>query len=209
MRIKIKSIAVGKTKSYKYGDKNFESAYKKDKFCDFMKVDKFGLIEDEQADNRFHGGPDKAIHIGSNRHLKENPQFDKLSIGCNIIVKRIDENDVCVGDVYEIGKVLIEVTQPRQPCWKIAALFNKETSKYISKTGATGWYVRVLRGGKIKKDDQMVLKKRVSNLTVKNLYQYLKVPPSDKRLIDEVLNLEALSSSYRKDFLYALQKNNS
>ena len=209
MRINIKSIAVGKTKSYKHGKKDFETAYKKDEFYNSIKVDKFGLIGDEQADNRFHGGLDKAIHIGSNRHLKINPDFDRFSIGCNILVKRIDEDDVCVGDVYQIGKVLIEVSQPRHPCWKIGALFGKEVSRYITKKGATGWYARVLQEGKIKKDDQMILKKRVSNLSIKNLNQYLKYPPHDKRIIDEILNLEALASSYRKDFLQALSHNNS
>lgn len=209
MKANIKSIAIGKAKSYKFGKNEFESAYKKDELVDSIRVDKYGLIGDEQFDHRFHGGVDKAIHIGSNRHLKKNPEFDRLSIGCNILVKKIDESDICIGDIYKIGEVKVEVTQPRQPCWKIGALFGKDVSRYISKKHATGWYVRVLKDGVIKKDDQMVLKKRVSNLTIKNLSQYLRVPPTDKRIIDEVLNLEALASSYRKDFLQALQMNNS
>lgn len=209
MKANIKSIAVGKAKSYMFGKNEFQSAYKKDEFVEFIRVDKYGFIGDEQFDHRYHGGVDKAIHIGSNKHLKRNPNFDRLSIGCNILVKKIDESDVCVGDVYKIGEVKVEVTQPRQPCWKIGALFGKQTSRYISKKHATGWYVRVLKDGTIKKKDQMILKKRVSNLTIKNLSQYLKFPPTDKRIIDEVLNLEAIGSSYRKDFLKALQMNNS
>ena len=204
--MKIKSIAIGKTKSYKLGEKEFESAYKKDKFFDSIKVDLFGLLGDYQADNRFHGGIDKAIHFGSNKHLKKNPNFDRLSIGCNILVKKIDESDVCVGDIYKIGKVLVEVTQPRQPCWKIGALFGKDVKRYITKNHATGWYARVLKEGTINSNDEMILKKRVSNLTIKNLSKYLSVPPNDKRIIDEVLNLKAISISYRKDFLLSLER---
>lgn len=207
--MKIKSIAIGKRKLYKFGAKEFESAYKKDKFFDSIKVNSLGLAGDKQADKRFHGGLDKAIHIGSNRHLKKNPDFDRLSIGCNILVKKFDENDVCVGDIYKIGKVLIEVTQPREPCWKIGALFGKEVKRYITKNHATGWYVRVLKEGTIKLSDEMILKKRVSNLTIKNLSSYLLVPPNDKRIIDEILNLNVIASSYKKDFLYSLDKNNS
>ncbi len=207
--MKIKSIAIGKSRPYTFGEKRFDSAYKKDAFYDSIKVTKLGLDGDKQVDKRFHGGVDKAIHIGSYKHLKKNPGFDILSIGCNILVKKFDESDVCIGDIYKIGKVLIEVTQPRQPCWKIGALFGKEVRRYITRKHATGWYVRVLKEGRINIDDEIVLKKRVSNLTIKNLSEYLTVPPSDKRIIDEVLNLEALADSYRKDFLYSLQKNNS
>ena len=59
--MKIKSIAIGKTKSYKFGKKEFKSAYKKDKFYDSIKVNTLGLVGDEQVDKRFHGGLDKAI----------------------------------------------------------------------------------------------------------------------------------------------------
>lgn len=209
MKTNLKSIAIGKAKKYQHGHKEFESAYKKDEFYDSIEVSHFGLVDDEQADMMHHGGVDKAIHFGANRHLKKKPSFDRLSIGCNILVKRIDESDVCIGDVYKIGKVIVEVTQPRQPCWKIGTIFDKYVSRYISKKHATGWYVRVLKEGKISINDQMVLKKRVSNLTIKNLSEYLKIPPVDKRIIDEILNLEAVANSYRKDFLQSLQKNNS
>ena len=209
MNINIKSIATGKSKEYKIKQKSFESAYLKDEFHDSIKVTFEGLEGDEQVDKRFHGGVDKAIHFGSNRHSKKNPNFDRLSIGCNILVKRITEVDVCIGDIYRIGEVRVQVTQPRQPCWKIGALFGKDIRKYITKKYATGWYVKVLNEGTINIDDKMILERRISNLSIKNLAEYLIVPPTDKRVIDEILNSECIANSYRKDFLYALEKNNS
>lgn len=208
MKTTIKSIATGKIRNYTFGENSLWSGYKKDEFFDSATVNLLGIENDEHADEIHHGGVDKAIHIGSYKHLEQNPEFDELSIGCNILVNDIDENDVCLGDVFSIGKVVVVVTQPRQPCWKIGALFGKEVSRYISKEHATGWYVRVIKEGTIKKDDEMVLKKRKSEVTIKQMSEYLKNPPEDREIIDEILSSISLADSYKKDFLEALHKNN-
>jgi MOSC domain-containing protein YiiM len=209
MEISIKSIALGKAKKYKFGKKEFESGYKKDNFLEEIEVSSLGLLGDNQVDKRFHGGIDKAIHFGSTTHLKENSNFDKLFIGCNILIDNHTEEDIFIGDIYQIGEIEVEVSQPRQPCWKIGALFGKEMSRYISKNHATGWYARVLKEGKIKISDKMILKKRVSNISIKDLSIYLKVPPEERAIIDEILNLDAIATSYKKDFLATLERNNS
>lgn len=209
MNTKIKSIALGKSQTYIKSEKAFDSAYKKDQFSNSIEIDKLGLKGDVQVDIRYHGGMDKAIHFGSIKHLESNPKFDKLSIGCNIFIDNLDENDICIGDVYKIGEVEVEVTQPRQPCWKIGALFGKEVSRYISRNHATGWYVRVKKEGRIFLDNEMILEKRVSNLTIKNLSEYLKVPPINRKIIDEILTLKTIAESYKKDFLKSLESNNS
>lgn len=209
MEISIKSIALGKSKKYKFGEKEFESAYKKDQFLDEAEVNSFGIVGDEQVDIRFHGGVDKAIHFGSIKHLEENPKFDKLSIGCNILVDNCFEEDICIGDIYKIGDIEVEVCQPRQPCWKIGALFGKDISRYISKNHATGWYVKVLKEGQININDKMLLEKRVSTITIKDLSIYLKDAPEERAIIDEILNLDCIAKSYKKDFLSTLERNNS
>jgi len=206
MKTIIKSIATGIVVDYDIKDKIFFSAYKKDRFLEFCSVTSLGLEEDFQVDKRFHGGVDKAIHIGSYNHFDKfknihNQELDKLAIGCNIFIDEYDENDICIGDIYTIGKVKIEVTQPRQPCWKIGALFGKEISRYISKQYATGWYVRVLNEGILDIKNPMVLENRVSNITIKQLSQYLTTPPKEnKKLIENILNTPALAQSYKDDF---------
>ena len=126
--------------------------------------------------------------------------MDKLAIGSNILIDKYDENDINLGDIYTIGDVKVEVCQPRQPCWKIGALFGKDTSRYIIGQHATGWYVRVLKGGVIDINDKMILKKRVSNITVKDLSIYIKEPPKDQEIIDELLNSPALAVNYKNSF---------
>jgi MOSC domain-containing protein YiiM len=211
MKTNIISIATGNSKTYGEKDNIFYSAYKKDQFFNFLDISTLGLNGDEQVDKRYHGGEDKAIHIGSQKHftLFKNlykKDLDRLAIGCNIIVEDLDESDVCIGDIYTIDDIEIEVTQPRQPCWKIGAIFDKDISRYISKYHATGWYVRILNEGTIDINDEMILKQRVSNITIKELSEYLITPPKDQTIIDEILNIKALANSYKKDLQKALQK---
>jgi len=210
MEITIKSMATGVAQQYEIKDNKFISAYKKNTFVDSSKVNFLGLEDDFQVDKKFHGGIEKAIHIGSTKHFKSfkdlhNIELDHLAIGCNILVDKYDENDICIGDIYTIGEVKLEVTQPRQPCWKIGALFGKETSRFIIKHSATGWYVRVLNEGILDISNPMILDKRVSNITIKELSNYLTTPPKDnKELINNILNIPALAQSYKDDFNHLL-----
>lgn len=211
MEANIISIAAGKTRTYSKGGEEFQSAYKKDLFFNFIDVTDLGITEDEQLDKRFHGGVDKALHIGSSIHFEKfrtlhDKEMDTLGIGCNIIIDTIDEKDICIGDIYTIGDVEIEVSQPRQPCWKIGALFGKDISRYIIKSRATGWYARILMEGTLDKNDKMVLKKRVSDITIDDLNRYLHNPPADKKFIQTLLELPFLAKAYKDDLKNAVNK---
>src|SRR5699024_9980212 len=75
------------------------------------------------------------------------------AMGENLVIEGIDETDVCIGDTYEIGDALVEVSQPRQPCWKPARRFGViDFALRIQKSGSTGWYYRVLKEGYIEGD---------------------------------------------------------
>jgi len=206
MKTTIQSIATGEAQQYDIKSNIFSSAYKKDNFKNSCHTSYLGLKSDIQVDKRFHGGLDKAIHIGSIKHFQSfhkiyDKELDKLAIGCNIFVNNYIEETVCIGDIYSIDEIEIEVTQPRQPCWKIGALFGKEVSRFIVKESATGWYVRVLKEGIININSEMILKKRVSDITIKELSTYLQDPPKNNdELINNILNQPALALSYKDDF---------
>jgi MOSC domain-containing protein YiiM len=108
--------------------------------------------------------------------------------------------------VYTIGDIKIEVSQPRQACWKVGALYGKDVSRYILKNFATGWYVRVLVDGTLYQEDEMILEKRVSEFSIKDLNEYLFTPPQDKELIQKILNTPALANAYKKDLQRAIDK---
>lgn len=117
-----------------------------------------GLSGDAQADRRVHGGPDKALHqypVAHYSHLAAAfPEARDLlipgSIGENLSVPGWDESNICIGDTFRLGDAVIQISQPRNPCWKIDNRYNVEgMSKLIDNEGITGWYFRVLEEGSV------------------------------------------------------------
>ncbi len=117
-----------------------------------------GLQGDEQGDRRHHGGPDKAIHAYAVAHYPvwaaEMPQaaaiFRPGGFGENLVVDGATEADICLGDRWRIGAALLEVSQGRQPCWKLNLRFGRpDMALKVQASGRTGWYFRVLEPGPI------------------------------------------------------------
>ena len=78
------------------------------------------------------------------------------AFGENFTVGGMDEATVCIGDAYEVGVAVVQVTQPRTPCWKIARRWQvKDLSARVQRSGRTGWYLRVLREGEVAAGDEM------------------------------------------------------
>ncbi len=125
-------------------------------------VDELGIKGDVQVDKRYHGGPDKALHqysLSSYRRIVEaHAELENIavpgSIAENITIAEMDEATVCIGDKYRFGSVLVQVSEPRRPCWKINAVFKQsDLSEFIAREGITGWYYRVLEAGEISLGD--------------------------------------------------------
>ena len=83
------------------------------------------------------------------------------AFGENFTIAGLDESSVCLGDVYAIGRAVVQVSQPRIPCWKIARRWQvKDLSARVQRSGRTGWYLRVLQEGEVTAGDEVVLKER-------------------------------------------------
>ncbi len=129
-------------------------------------VTPLGLDGDEQADLVAHGGPEKAVYGYAAARFavwaREFPaladRFTAGSMGENLTVAGMDESDICVGDVHTIGTALLQVCQPRQPCFKFALRHdNKLLPKAMVRLGFSGWYYRVLKTGSLKAGDTLTL----------------------------------------------------
>jgi len=112
------------------------------------------LAGDGQADLVSHGGRDKAVCAYPAAHYPywQNelalPKLDHGAFGENFTVGGMTEETVCVGDVYDIGEARVQISQPRQPCWKLARRWRvRDFPARVVATGYTGWYFRVLREG--------------------------------------------------------------
>ena len=112
------------------------------------------LAGDGQADLKNHGGPDKAVlaysadHYSKWRDELNMPDLPYGAFGENLTVAGLSEASVCIGDVLRIGTATFEVSQPRQPCWKLARRWRMhELPKMVVDNGRSGWYLRVLEPG--------------------------------------------------------------
>ena len=125
-----------------------------------------GFTGDEQADRSVHGGPEKAVHLYPAAHYARlgrafpeiAGQFVPGSLGENISSPDLDESQVRIGDVFQLGEARIQVCQPRNPCWKIDARFGEAgIAVFIAEQRLTGWYFRVLQQGNVSPDDTLEL----------------------------------------------------
>lgn len=167
---------------------------------------KIGFKEDEQADLVHHGGENKALFLFSKKTYEKiskecniNFEIDEMAyFGENLILSNVSEEDICIGDIYEIGESQIQITQPRQPCWKLSANTNqKNMTKFIFDSGLTGWYAKVLQEGNISVDDEVILEKRTyPNLNIEKLNQLIINPMLDEELILEALNCAQLGKAF-------------
>ena len=134
-----------------------------------VRVSLLGLQGDEQGDLRVHGGPDKAVHhyprdhyaawrddIGDHALLQQAGAF-----GENISTRGLIESDICLGDRWTLGSALLEVSQSRQPCWKLSDRFGvPDMARRVQDSGRTGWYYRVIEEGDVQAGDAMHLIER-------------------------------------------------
>jgi MOSC domain-containing protein YiiM len=121
------------------------------------------LEGDGQADLVHHGGPDKAVlaysaeHYPAWRQAMNNPSLPFGAFGENLT-----EAEVCIGDTWQVGgEAVVQVSQPRQPCWKLARRWRiKSLALDVQRTGRTGWYFRVLTEGIVAAGMRLVLQER-------------------------------------------------
>lgn len=167
MKAEILAVLLGNVRPFRGDDE--PSAIGKLPVAHPVAVGPMGLAGDEQADRTVHGGVDKAIHHYPADHydwwrgyLGDAPLLDAPgAFGENISTAGLDEQNVFLGDRFRLGSALVEVTQARQPCWKLDHRFQtKGVMAQVVKTRRTGWYYRVLEPGHVRAGDTLDLVER-------------------------------------------------
>lgn len=168
-----------------------------------------GLAGDQVGDPRHHGGPDKAVHHYPFDHYRAwraelGGQVDLLdhpgAFGENISASGLTEAEVAVGDRFRIGSALVEVSQGRQPCFKLNLRFGvRNMALRVQKTGRTGWYYRVIEEGEVAPGDGLELVDRLSpDWTVDRLWRLLYVDMLDREALTAMVALPHLPESWRE-----------
>jgi MOSC domain-containing protein YiiM len=150
-------------------DKEWDTGFHKQPISGEIPVDLDGVEGDEQADLVNHGGPDKAIcvypaaHYPGWRLTLQLPDMPLGAFGENFTMDGSDESEVCIGDVFEAGRLVVQISQPRQPCWKLSRRWKvKDLSAQVVANGQTGWYFRVLEPGSVTPGAVFSLRERIN-----------------------------------------------
>lgn len=166
-----------------------------------------GLVGDEQAEEKIHGGPDRALCHYPREHyqhwIREFPEqadrFVAPAFGENLSTEGLTEKNVCIGDIFRWGDALIQVTQPRSPCFKLNFHFGiSDLSLLMQNSGNVGWLYRVIAPGKISGDAPLILASRVSDITVYDAAAIVWHMPFDDDEYHRLLSAAGLSASWTK-----------
>src|SRR5690554_4121735 len=150
---KVMSINVGKPQEVPYQNKFVSTAIWKTAIQNPVMLTYTNIEGDGQADLAHHGGQDMAVLIYSYDHYEywEQQLNRKLaygSFGENVTVEGLTEQDVCVGDTFKWGEAIVQVSQPRYPCYKLSIRHQvAEIPQMVLNTGFSGFYMRVLQPG--------------------------------------------------------------
>lgn len=211
------SLQTGKVKTYgdaqKLGflEKEWQSGFFKEVRHTPVMAFFGGLEGDEVADKAHHGGLDKAIFANSYENYPHWASYlgvESLPFGAlgeNLTISNLHEKSVMLGDIHMVGEAILQVTQPRKPCWKISRRWNNKsfTSK-IYTSGLSGWYYRVLKEGYIKKNDEIIVKPQVSGISILDANMAFCEPLKNRAVLEEILKLD-VASLYKKSIILRLE----
>jgi MOSC domain-containing protein YiiM len=171
-------------------------------------VDNLGIQGDTQIDKRYHGGPERALHqyaLGSYEQIiKGHPLLHKKaqpgSMGENLTIAQMNEKNVFIGDIYQMGQCKVQVSGPRMPCYKISEKFNwPKLDRFVAKHAIHGWYYRIIEGGALSLGDNVTLINRpCTTLSIADFLQVVQGNTTEQALIDAAINAEGLDPEWKE-----------
>ena len=215
MPVKIIALMCGKPQEL--AQSGHKSSIHKTIIDEPLTINKTGFILDEQADLENHGGPEKAIHHYPFDHydfwkneLENKPAClnSPGAFGENISTLGMTEENVCIGDIYQVNDCQLEVSQARQPCWKLRHRFdNKKVARTLQNKGYTGWYYRVLKTGTITAGDELQLISRPHpDWPLSQLLDALYVDTLNLTKLQAMVDMTSLAESWKSIARRRLEK---
>lgn len=182
-----------------------------------LALSRTGLAGDRQGDPVRHGGPEKAVHHYPFDHyarwasdLGPHPLLDGPgAFGENLSTSGLTEETVAVGDVFRLGTALVEVSQGRQPCWKLNERFGRtDMARLVQSTGRTGWYYRVLEPGIVAPDDSLTLQeRRAPDWTLARIWRTFYIDPLNRAELAGIAALDRLAEGWRNHAVRRIESN--
>lgn len=214
-RIQLLSIQVGLPQSYTGqteigpADNGWTTAFAKQAVSGPVRVGKNNVDGDGQASTKTHGGVEKAVCVYPWEHYdywQRCLTLPKLVYGAfaeNFTTQGLLETEVCIGDTFACGEAIVQVSQPRPPCWRLSRWWGvKDLAYRMEQTGRTGWYLRVLQEGIVELGAHMELVERnFPEWTVARAHELMYKPEAEvdqiKAQIKALMDCRLLSESWR------------
>ena len=160
---------------------------------------------DTVSDRRVHGGEFKACYLFSAdqypywKNLYPDLDWNYGMLGENLTVVGLNEKHITIGDIYKVGNALVQITQPREPCYKFGVKFGtQEVLKQFIDHGYPGTYVRVIKEGYVRKGDKFFLEEKAKNsLSIHQFFNLLYAKSKDQKLVELAVNNGALPQRKR------------
>lgn len=176
-------------------------------------VTALGISGDEQADLSVHGGPDKAVYAYPSDHWRwwqeeKNLLCGPATFGENLTLAGATEENVAIGDQFQWGEALLEISRPRSPCFKLAIHTHRpDVPGIMTHTARCGWYLRVLREGRAQAGSVLTRVRSRQGISVRDCFAVLTYPDADLDLVRRGYAQPELARSCRATLAKKLRLN--
>jgi MOSC domain-containing protein YiiM len=171
--------------------------------AEFLWLDRLNLEGDAQADLEVHGGPDKAVYAYPSEHLSKwaaelGQDLGPAPFGENLSTAGGTEDDVCIGDKWFWGDAVLEVCQPRTPCFKLSMHRGRgDIGRLVRNSGRTGWYLRVLQPGRVPVAGPIRVEPHPIGATVGLVHEATKPGAAPVDVLQALLAVEPLAMEWK------------
>jgi MOSC domain-containing protein YiiM len=207
-RGKVLSVNVGLPREFEYNGRLARSAIWKSPVFGRIAARGVNLAGDDQADRKAHGGPDKAVYAYAVEDARWwEPEIGRAlaygELGENLTTEGIDVNDALVGERWQIGTIVLEVSEPRIPCWRLGVRMNdKMFPRRFTEAMRPGAYLRIVVEGDVGAgDDISVVERPDHDLTIRDVFR---IYNRDRAEVERLLTVPQMSESWKRwaaDFL--------
>jgi MOSC domain-containing protein YiiM len=206
--MKIISVNVGTPREVCYKGMTVQTAIFKSPVAGPVMIRELNLDGDRQADLTVHGGPDKAVygypaeHYSYWRNELPDTTFSWGEFGENLTTSGFSEDTLHIGDRVKIGDAILQVTQPRMPCYKLAIKFDRDDMiKRFLSSGRSGFYFSVQKPGKVHAGAEAeILSRDPNQVTVADINRLYFGRTLDHELLQRAIQLTALPASWKDEF---------
>jgi ferredoxin-NADP reductase/MOSC domain-containing protein YiiM len=208
------SLNVGGPRDVAWEGKTVRTAIWKEPVDGPRMVRRINIDGDDQADRDAHGGEHRAVYVYQlesyrywERHLGRS-DFQHGQFGENFTVEGLADDEVCIGDRFHIGGAILEVTQPRVTCFRLAIRMDEpRMPSLLVAHHRPGFYLRVIQEGPVQADDAITrIQAGPEQLSVADVDALLYLPNRSRRTLQRALRIPALSEGWKGSFRTLLEQ---